>query len=161
VRRQISAVISSVATFTAFVLLPILFIRYLPSDILQVIRSSGIEYQGTINQLAIIGIFLTIVTVLKGFVEIGSLTYLISGVLSSGIALLVTIIFLGFGDIASMGMPSFTTKIEEATVNITMGMRVFLYITIIVTILKVVQTILEWDQARGSIPSADRRDQIR
>lgn len=147
-RRQIAAVVSGITVFTTFVLLPVLVLRYLPPDILQTIRSSGIQVQSNINHLVVIGVFLTLVTILKGFVEIGSLAYLVSGVISSGMTLLVTIIFLGWGKIHSLGMPSFTTRVEGATINVSMDMRVFIYVAFIVTILRVVKTILEWNEAR-------------
>jgi hypothetical protein len=148
-QRQIGSVISALITALIFVGIPFLLPSYLPPDIAQMMTDAGMDIPGFLNQMKILGGITAIITLVKGFVDKTSLIYLLASVVQNVSALGFTVILLGAGDYASLGLTEFTVDMEGMVSQIIMDMRVFVYLTVAVVALRIIQSYLEWGEAKA------------
>ena len=148
-QRQVSSVISALVTVLIFVGIPYLLPSYLPPDIAQMMTDAGIDMPVFLNQMKILGGITAMITLVKGFVDKTSVIYLLASVVQNISALGFTVILLGAGDYASLGLTEFTVDMEGAVNQIVMDMRVFVYLTVGVVALRIIQSYLEWGEAKA------------
>ena len=147
-KRQVGSVINALVTVLIFVGIPYLLPGYLPPDIVQMMTDAGIDIPSTLNQMKILGGITALITLVKGFVDKTSLVYLLASVVQNISALGFTIILLGAGDYASLGVTEFTVDIDGGFSQIVMDMRAFVYLTVSVVTLRIIQSYLEWGEAK-------------
>ncbi len=148
-QRQIGSIISALITVVIFVGIPYMLPSYLPSDIAQMMTDAGIDIPSFLNQMKILGGITAMITLVKGFVEKTSVVYLLASVVQNVSALGFTVILLGAGNYASLGLTEFTVDMDGAISQIVMDMRVFVYLTIGVVALRIIQSYLEWGEAKA------------
>ena len=158
-KNTVSAIISSSITLLLFVGIPYLLPDYLPADIMQSVVDSGFDLSGFMNQIMLIGAVTAAFTLVKGFVDEASVTSLLVSIAQNVSTIAFTVIFLGAGNVASLGITELTVDMEGLTSVITMDLRVFIYFTLLTVGLRVIKTYLEWNEARieaappGRIPA--------
>jgi ABC-type uncharacterized transport system fused permease/ATPase subunit len=87
-------------------------------------------------------------TLIKGFVDETNIISLIVTIAQNLSSLIFMVILLGAGNIMSMGLTEFTIDQGAAISVIRMDLRVFIYFTFGTIGLKVIQSYLEWTEAR-------------
>jgi len=142
------AVISAVITLILFVGIPYLLPGYIPPDLMTQIEQSGFNLDSFTSQIMIIGVATAALTLVGGFVEPTSIIALLVKMAQAGFSLILIIVFLGAGNIASLGYTEFRVAMQGVQSTITMDLRVFVYISIGTIFLKVLQVYLEWKEAR-------------
>ncbi len=148
-QRQIGSIISALVTVIIFVGIPYMLSSYLPPDIAQMMTDASIEIPVFLNQMKILGGITAVITLVKGFVDKTSVAYLLASVVQNISALGFAVILLGAGDYASLGLTEFTVEMDGAVSQIVMDMRVFVYLTIGVVALRIIQSYLEWGEAKA------------
>lgn len=148
-QRQIGSIISALITVIIFVGVPYMLPSYLPPDIAQMVTDAGVDISGFLNQMKILGAITAVLTLVKGFVDKTSVAYLLASVFQNVSALGFTVVLLGAGDYASLGLAEFTVDMGGAVSHIVMDMRVFVYLTIGVVALRIIQSYLEWGEAKA------------
>ena len=148
-QRQVGSVISALITVLIFVGIPYLLPDYLPQDIAQMMTDAGIDIPSFLTQMKILGGITAMITLVKGFVDKTSVIYLLASVVQNVSALGFTVILLGAGDYASLGLTEFTVDMEGAVSQIVMDMRMFVYLTVGVVALRIIQSYLEWGEAKA------------
>ena len=146
--RRIGALISATITLTLFVVIPYLLPSYITPELGDLLTESGIDLSTVLNQIMFVGMVAASLTLLKGFVNTTSLTYLGVAVAQNIFTLVFAIVLLGIGNIAAMGVSEFTITMAQVTNTIRMDLRVFIYLTFLTVVLRVLQTYLEWSEAR-------------
>lgn len=142
------AVISAVITLILFVGIPYLLPGYIPPDLMTQIEQSGFNLDSFTSQIMIIGVATAALTLVGGFAEPTSIIALLVKMAQAGFSLILIIVFLGAGNIASLGYTEFRVAMQGVQSTITMDLRVFVYISIGTIFLKVLQVYLEWKEAR-------------
>ncbi len=142
------AIISALITLVIFVGIPYMLPSYIPADLLAQVESSGFDLAGFTNQIMIIGAVTAGLTLGVGFVNPSSVLSLILRIAQAGLSLIFIVVFLGAGNIASLGYSEFDIAVEGLTSSIAMDLRVFVYLSIATILLKVVQVYLEWNEER-------------
>lgn len=142
------AVISAVITLILFVGIPYLLPGYIPPDLMTQIEQSGFNLDSFTSQIMIIGVATAALTLVGGFAEPTSIIALLVKMAQAGFSLILIIVFLGAGNIASLGYTEFKVAMQGVQSTITMDLRVFVYISIGTIFLKVLQVYLEWKEAR-------------
>jgi hypothetical protein len=112
--------------------------------------------QSFINQIMIIGVITAALTLVKGFVGKASIISLLVSVAQNLASLVFTVVLLGVGDIGSLGLTSFTVSLENITSYIVMDLRAFIYFTVLVVGLRVVEAYLKWSEARAELTRPGR-----
>jgi hypothetical protein len=147
--RKVGALISATITLILFVGIPYFLPSYITPELGDLLTESGIDLNTVLNQIMFIGVIATALTLLKGFVNTTSLTYLIVAVTQNIFTLVFAIVLLGVGNIAAMGLTEFTMSMGQVTNTIRMDLRVFIYLTFLTVGLRVLQIYLEWSEARN------------
>ncbi len=142
------AVISAVITLILFVGIPYLLPGYIPPDLMTQIAQSGFNLDSFTSQIMIIGVATAALTLVGGFAKPTSIIALLVKMAQAGFSLILIIVFLGAGNIASLGYTEFRVAMQGVQNTITMDLRVFVYISIGTIFLKVLQVYLEWKEAR-------------
>ena len=147
--RKVGALISATITLILFVGIPYFLPSYITPELGDLLTESGIDLNTVLTQIMFIGVIATALTLLKGFVNTTSLTYLIVAVTQNIFTLVFAIVLLGVGNIAAMGLTEFTMSMGQVTNTIRMDLRVFIYLTFLTVGLRVLQIYLEWSEARN------------
>lgn len=150
------AVISAVITLLVFTVLPLYAPSRLPREVGDLLSRAGISLTGFVNQIAVIGVVIAALTLAKGLVDATSPVYLLATIGSSAATLVFTLITLGLGDIGGMGVTTITMDIEGAVNTAVVDLRFFIQLAALTVGLQIIQSILEFSEARkeGSGPEA-------
>jgi hypothetical protein len=146
--RKTGAVISAVITLAIFVVLPLYLPDLLPPDMMLMVSNMGFDLEGLLGQIATIGVIMALITLLKGFVERTSVAYLILSAGSSIVTLMIIIQSVGLGDMQSMGVTTISLEVEGGVNTAVIDMRLFVQLAIVLVALQILQSILEFRDAR-------------
>ena len=146
--RKTGAVISAVITLAIFVVLPLYLPDLLPPDMMLMVSNMGFDLEGLLGQIATIGVIMALITLLRGFVERTSVAYLILSAGSSIVTLMIIIQSVGLGDMQSMGVTTISLEVEGGVNTAVIDMRLFVQLAIVLVALQIVQSILEFRDAR-------------
>lgn len=145
---KIGAVISAAITLILFVGIPYMLPEYIPPDLAAQIEHSGFDLAAFTNQVMMIGVVTAAVTLVSGFVNPTSVISLFVKLAQAGFSLVLIVVFLGAGNLTSLGYTKFEIAVERVYNIISMDLRVFVYVSIGTILLKMVQIYLEWNEAR-------------
>lgn len=146
--KRLRAMVGALVTLILFVVVPYTISPYLPPYISQLLAQSEFELQGFLNQIMILGAVTAAMTLVKGFVSEASKVSLVISVAQNLASLVFTAMLLGIGNMGSLGITYFTVRVENTTSHIAMNLRVFIYFTVLIVGLRVVEAYLVWDEAR-------------
>jgi hypothetical protein len=146
--RRTGAILSALFTLAIFVGLPIGVLYLLPADLAAQLSQVGFSVQGLLDQTVIIGVVIAAITIAKGFIDDKTVTYLLLNLASNGITLLFTFIVLGLGNVGSMGLTTVNLNMENAETTVVMDMRLLLQVAVLTVVLKMIQAVLKWREAR-------------
>lgn len=146
--NKTGAVISAAITLILFVGIPYLLPDYIPPDLAAQVEQSGFNLAEFTNQVMMIGVATAVLTLLGGFVDPTSVIALLVKIAQAGFSLVLIVVFLGAGDITSLGYTTFDVAMEGVQSSIAMDLSVFVYLSIATILLKVIQVYLEWNEER-------------
>lgn len=147
-KRIVKALLNAALTFIAFTVIPLIVPRLLPRELLVLLSQSSIDIIGLFNEIAIIGVILTIISFLKGLFDEASPVNLVVSVASNVAWLILIFVFLGFGSIERLGLVEVTSRGPQATNTAIVDIRFFVYLALVGTALKVAQSVFKFREAR-------------
>jgi hypothetical protein len=147
-KNTVGAIISAAITLILFVGIPYMLPEYLPTDIMQSVVDSGFDLSGFLNQIMLIGAVTAGLTLAKGLVDESSVIALLVSITQNVSTIAFTVIFLGAGNVASLGVTELTVNVPPITSVIKMDLRIFIYFTFLTVALRVIKSYLEWNEAR-------------
>ena len=142
-------VAGALMTFIVLVALPLAAIRLLPEQTLNQFSDMGLDVQGLATETAILGLVISAIALAKAIVENTSIAYLILDVSSNIIFLAFTLLVVGVGNIGNLGYSSFSLKQGKLTTEIMLDLRVFIYLTMGVVAVSVLQSVARFREARA------------
>ena len=146
--RRMNAVVSAVIYLVVFVVLPLYAPSLIPPEFLNVLSESGLNLGSFTQQMAMIGIVVSVITLVKGFVLPSSLLYLVAGIGLSLVMLVFTLITLGLGNIWSFGITVVKMEIPGGMNTAVLDLRFFVQLATLTSILQIIQTFLAFKDAR-------------
>ncbi len=149
--RRTNAIISAAITLIIFTVLPLYAPSLIPPEYIDMVSEFGIDIIQFANEIAMIGGVIAVLTLVKGFVQPSSVFYLLASVASSGVTLFFTIVTVSLGrfeDLANLGMTTITMEVPGALNTMTLDFRLFVWITAATVALKIVESFLEYADAR-------------
>jgi len=159
VKVNTGAVLSAVLTFAAFVVLPLALPSLLPPELMAAITQVEFDFSGLLNEMAIIGVALSVLALAKGFVNRTSPLYPALSAFSNVIWLVFSLLVIGLGQIGTLGVTELSFEVGGGVNTIVFDMSMFAYIAVITVGLKIVHSILEFLDAR-STTKAQRKEQV-
>jgi hypothetical protein len=135
-------------TFILFVLFPIFLPRYIPSEITQIITRSGFNLSSFFHQVMLMGLMTAGLSIANAYVEPNS-PYALAIMITKNISSFIfMVIFLGAGQIMNLGITEIPLKIQNTINLIRIDLQVFIWITLGIVLLKIIQSVLEWREVR-------------
>jgi hypothetical protein len=148
VSRRLQSVFSAAVTLLIFTVLPLYAPSQLPPELDALISRAGFDLTDLINKIAVIGVALTLLTLVKGFAEKHSPLYLLASIASSTLTLAFTLITLGLGDWENLGVTKVSMGVQGATNTVVLDLSVFVKLAAVTVALEVIHSILEFIDAR-------------
>ena len=146
--QRINAVFSAVVYLVVFVVLPLYAPSLIPPEFLSLLSESGFNLGTFTRQMAMIGIVVSVVTLVKGFIPPSSLLFLVAGIGSSLVMLAFTLITLGIGNIWSFGITIVKMEIPGGMNTVVLDLRFFVQLAVLISILQIIQAFLTFKDAR-------------
>ena len=149
--RRTSAIISAAITLIIFTVLPLYAPSLIPPEYIDMVSEFGIDIIQFANEIAMLGGVIAVLTLVKGFIQPSSVFYLLASVASSGVTLFFTIVTVSLGrfeDLANLGMTTITMEVQGALNTMSLDFRLFVWITTATVALKIVESFLEYADAR-------------
>jgi hypothetical protein len=148
------AVFSSLIVILLLVVLPIVAIRYMPTELVTQLEAAGFNVNSFITQTVMLGLFVATITLLKGVIDKSSLIYLILDIAGNTVSLAFALLVIGIGNISSLGLTSFKIQQAKIILYISLDLRIFLWLSIGVVVLGVIRSILKFNEAKTETENA-------
>lgn len=146
--KRLEAIFSALITLILFVGIPYILPNYFPEDLAVQLEQSGFNLDSFSNQMMIIGAITAGLTILSGFVDPTSVIALLVNLAQACSSLIFIILLLGVGNITGLGYTEFQIDMQGVQSKISMDLRVFVYISIVTIVLKMMQVYLKWNETR-------------
>ncbi len=138
----------ALVTFLVLVALPLAAIQYIPSATMQQLEATGLNLQTLATQTAMLGLVVSALALVKAVVAKASIIYLVVDVSSNIVSLVFALLVVGFGNVGNLGYSSFSLKQAKLTTEILLDLRVFIWLTVAVVGLSVLQSIARYREAK-------------
>jgi len=156
--RRTSAIISAAITLIIFTVLPLYAPSLIPPEYVDMVAEFGIDIVQFTSEIAMIGGVITVLTLVKGFVEPSSVLYLLASIAMSGVTLFFTVVTVSLGrldELANLGLTTITMEVQGTLNTMTLDFRVFIWITVATVTLKIIEAFLEFSDARKQMKTVD------
>ncbi len=156
--RRTSAIISAAITLVIFTVLPLYAPSLIPPEYVDMVAEFGIDIVQFTSEIAMIGGVITVLTLVKGFVEPSSVLYLLASITMSGVTLFFTVVTVSLGrldELANLGLTTITMEVQGTLNTMTLDFRVFIWITVATVTLKIFEAFLEFTDARKQMKTVD------
>ncbi len=149
--NKTGALVSAAITLLIFTVIPLMAPRYLPPSYMETLAQTGIDVPSFVNQLAIMGVAVAALTLVKGFVVPSSPIYLLAALASSGLTFAFTVVTLSFGrleELGNLGLTTMTMEVQGSFNAITLDFRFLVQLTALTVALKMVEAVFAYLEAR-------------
>ena len=156
--RRTSAIISAAITLIIFTVLPLYAPSLIPPEYVDMVAEFGIDIVQFTSEIAMIGGVITVLTLVKGFVEPSSVLYLLASIAMSGVTLFFTVVTVSLGrldELANLGLTTITMEVQGTLNTMTLDFRVFIWVTVATVTLKIIEAFLEFSDARKQMKTVD------
>jgi bacteriorhodopsin len=141
-------VVGALLTFIVFVVFPLAVINVLPAQTLSQLSAMGFDVQELATGTAMLGLIISAIALAKAIVEKTSIIYLILDVSSNIVFFTFALIVVGVGNIENLGYSSYSFNQGKVTTEIVLDLRVFIYLTLGVVMISVLQSIAKFRETR-------------
>jgi len=159
--RKLGSVISAAITLMVFTVLPFYAPSLLPPEVGQALSQAGFNQSGFINQIAIMGVLMAILTLVKGFSPESSPICLLASIASSVSMLVFTLLSLGLGDWEGLGITTISLNVQGVLNTVVLDLRLFVQLAVLSVALQVMHSILVFVDARKRTSSPNNAGRTR
>ncbi len=156
--NKMGALTSAVITLLIFTVIPLMAPQYLPPSYMETLARTGIDVPSFVNQLAIMGVAVAALTLVKGFVAPSSPIYLLTALVSSGLTFAFTVVTLSFGrleELGNLGLTTMNMEVQGSINAITLDFRLFVQLTALTVALKMVEAVFAYLEARKEVKAPE------
>jgi hypothetical protein len=149
--KKTGALVSAAITLLIFTVIPLMAPQYLPPSYMETLARTGIDVPSFANQLAIMGVGVAALTLVKGFVAPSSPIYLLAALASSGLTFAFTVVTLSFGrleELGNLGLTTMAMEVQGSFNAITLDFRFFVQLTALTVALRMVEAVFAFIEAR-------------
>jgi len=132
------------------IVVPLTIPRFLPSELLNAFsRMGGIDLQGLLKNIALVGVVTVILIVLNSTFEKSTTIGLFLSITSNVLWLFITVFSLSLGNLSTPGLATLSSQSESALNMVTFDLRLFVILSTLTVILRIVHGIFEFQEARS------------
>jgi hypothetical protein len=151
---------SAFFSLIVFTVIPLYAPSMIPQELMSPILDSGFDINKFTFQTAAIGVFAAALTLVKGFSEIASYSYLTAALASNVVTIYFTLTTLTLGDVGSFGITEISLDLQGGSSIMILDMRLFVWLAIITLGLQVLLNIFSFLEARRSRSTRSRAEQL-
>jgi hypothetical protein len=143
------ATAKSVVILTILTILPIVGRQWIPSELFRALSSQGgFDLIGLLNRIAVVGIALSILVLLRGHVEKGSSRHLALSTIWMVFWLIFVFFLLGLGYPETLGLTILGGKTGPNENIVVLDFRLFAVLATAIVALLIVRSILQFKEAK-------------
>ena len=146
--RKARALLSAFLDFLFFVVLPNVGLLKASEEFLQQASSLGVDIGSMVLTISVLGVILTILDVVGGFVKESSPIYLLTGLLVPTIWYYIAVYGLSIGRAENFRRTTLSMRTEQGEVSVYIDLRFILLVLAVGVILKILSRVLEFASAR-------------
>jgi hypothetical protein len=138
--------------------LPLYAPSLIPPEYVDMVAEFGIDIVQFTSEIAMIGGVITVLTLVKGFVEPSTVLYLLASIAMSGVTLFFGVVTVSLGrldELANLGLTTITMEVQGTVNTMTLDFRVFIWVTVATVALKIIEAFLEFTDARKQMKTVD------
>ena len=148
--RRNDAILYAIFTLILFVGIPYYILTVQPGLIVRV-SEYGVDLRNLLTPFIYLGVVLAALTLGIGFTEPRQYINLVLRLVSVGLGLIFILLFVGLGNIAGLGLESVTFTRDNTQATVAIDMRLLIYLTIIVTVVKLFEVVFSFREARAEL----------
>ena len=134
-----------------FTILPLLAQQFVPSEFFNAFTMQGFDIVGLSNKIALIGLAVAVLVLLRGHIEKTSGRYLALSTVWKFLWLFIIFFALGLGHPETLGLAMMSSTSEHVENSVTFSFRLFAGLTTAIVALMVAKSIIEFRETK-SIP---------
>ena len=139
---------SALFTFLTLVALPLVAIKFIPVQTLEQLSATGFDIQSVVEQTVLLGLIVSAISLAKAITASTSIVYLILDISSNLVSLAFAFFIMSVGNIGRLGYTSLKLTQGKVTTDILLDLRVFIWLTLGVVALTVLQSLVRFREAR-------------
>jgi hypothetical protein len=148
-RLKAKTIVITVVAFILLTVFPILIQGYLPEEVYTYLsKTAGIDLKATLNNTAILGLFITATFILGDLYERNTLKGLIASTFVRVIWFTVTTYTLSLGDLTHMGLATIGSGTGTTYNLVVIDLRLFIILAAVITALKITFSTLDYNLMR-------------
>lgn len=159
--RKLGSVISAAITLIVFTVLPFYAPSLLTPEVEQALSQAGFDQAGFINQIAIMGVVVALLTLVRGFSPESSPLCLLASIASSVSMLAFTLLTLSLGDLGGLGITTISMNVQGVFNTVVLDLRLFVQLAILSVALQVIHSILVFADARKRTSSEMQAERVK
>jgi len=140
------ALILSIFLIVVPLAIPIL----LPSELFSAFsRMGGVDLQGLLTNVALVGVVTVILIVLNSMFEKSTTIGLFLSIISNVLWLFITVFSLSLGNFSTPGLATLSSQSESSLNMVTFDLRLFVILATLIMILRIIHGFFEFQEARS------------
>ena len=159
-RVNLKAVAKAIVVLLLLTILPIVGRQWIPEEFFRAFSTQGgFDINGLINSVALIGIILTVLILLRGHAEKTSPTYLALSAVWKVFWLIIVFFVLGAGNPETLGLLMLGGKSGANENIVVFDFRLFAFLATMIVIVMIVRSVMQFQESRSKakIPEVPAR----
>lgn len=158
--RKNRALFSALISLIIFTIIPLYASNKLPIELFDPMVNVEFDIESFMYQIAAIGVLSSIISLIKGFADETSFTYLFTALIGNGLSLYFIISTLTLGDITSLGVSSIRMNITGGSNILKLDMSVFIWFAVFTLGLQILLNIITFMDSRKNNSKSSSIEQI-
>ena len=155
-RINLKAVAKAIVVLLLLTILPIVGRQWIPEEFFRAFSAQGgFDINGLINSVAVIGVFLSVLTFLRGHAEKTSSTYLALSAVWKVFWLIFVFFVLGAGHPETLGLLMLGGKSGTNENIVVFDFRLFAFLATVIVIVMIVRSVLQFQENTSKAKSQE------
>lgn len=143
------SILLAVVSVIFLIVVPLVIPMFLSSELLNAFsRMGGIDLQGLLNNIALVGVITTILILLNSLFDKSKTIGIMLSIASNILWFFITVFSLSLGSLETPGLATLSSQSESALNMVTFDLRLFIILAAVIVVLRVIHSIFEFQEAR-------------
>jgi hypothetical protein len=147
-----NTIVKAIVILVFLTALPIISRQWIPQEFIKAVTvQSGFDVLGLLNRIAVIGVIIAVLVLLRGHMEKASAKYLALSVVWKIFWLFMVFFMLGLGYPETFGLAIIGGSGESTENIVVFDFRLFAVLATIIVVLMIVRSIMQFQEAKSKV----------
>ena len=147
---NLKSIAKAIVILVILTILPVIGRQWIPSEFYRAISlQSGFDLTDLLNRIALIGVILSILIVLRGHVKKASAGHLALSTVWKIFWLFIVFFVFGLGHPETLGLAALGGKTEATENTVTFDFRLFAGLATVIVVLMIVRSVMQFQEIRA------------